>query len=548
MTTDQKATAPITPLAVTSDASLSREWERLALDTLARLTAEFALTKNSCRLIDLALLAITGQLRVTGACAVFAATPEERHGMMFRGAGVLHGQRALQRLVDRKDYRAFLVSLGRSVRVDDLLRMPTAPVDLHDGLSQARVAAVTPVIIGDALLGVLGVAARVDNSPFDDGALRMLEVTSNTIAPLLSNSLLYTRLDSLSRWYSDIIDSVGQGVIVFRQDFHVRHVNRAARRLMATLGVDAAWDETALRASDLFDPGRFEGWLDFLSQSTGRRHKDPEVLIARHDNADRVFRAYVSRTSEASADANDIILTLDEVTEQRDIDQRMFELEKFAEQGVMAASIAHELNNYLALILGGIDLARMHLERTGESATMGLLEKLKNHAVAMSRFTAGLTDAGRLASGRKETNLNDIVREVVGFARLQRRYNGISIIMTLADEMPRATLDPDQIAQLLMNLLNNSADAIREKKVREGLISLTTEWDSSHTCIQVTDNGTGMPEDLQQKLFKDGFTTKKDGHGFGMVTCGRILSQHDARHSVSSRLGDGTTIRITFPR
>ena len=84
-------------------------------------------------------------------------------------------------------------------------------------------------------------------------------------------------------------------------------------------------------------------------------------------------------------------------------------------------------------------------------------------------------------------------------------------------------------------------------KKANGTIEVITRHDDAVITLSVSDNGVGIPEDLKDKMFKSRFTTKDYGHGFGMVTCGRILEYHSARHSVESRLDQGTSIRIDFP-
>ena len=526
----------------------STEWQILALDTLARLTRQFALEPDCIKLIDLVLLSMTGQLSTAGACARFFSSLADRQATVFRGSGLLHNHDSFRNLLENPELRRFFISQALPRRVSDLADDTSVPAGITEALSGSEIKAIVPMLIGDSLLGVLGLARKVDRSEFSDDDLNLLGTLSGTIAPLLSNSLLHARLNSVNQWLRDVMDSVQQGVLVFDNDLGLKQVNARAQILFDSLGISLERDMVGVNHSALFDDDIFPGWCEFIESAAFRDNPQvAEQLAARDTNGDRIFLVRVSRTSGKTPTDSDVLVTFDEITAQRDNEQRMFEMEKFAEKGVMAASIAHELNNYLALILGGLELAQIATEREDCEKIAVSLEKLKKHSIAMERYTAGLIDYSRLDSKETEANLNVVVKDVVSFARVQRRFNGIHLGTGLAKNLPSVKADVDQIAQLLMNLLNNSADAIRDAERQNGIIEVMTRYAEKTISLIVKDNGAGVPEELRDKLFKTRFTTKDYGHGFGMVTCGRIIEQHRAGHRVESPPGNGTTITIDFP-
>jgi signal transduction histidine kinase len=415
-------------------------------------------------------------------------------------------------------------------------------------LSEAGVALAVPVLLGEKLLGILGLADRVDGAQYSPADQNLLATLANTVSPLLNTSLLYARLELLNAWQRDVIDSVRQGVLIFTDGLVLKQANSQAQLLFEDLGRSIDKLSEPVKIQDLFTEDLFPGWLSFLQAAAGSKEAQAvDNLIAKARDDDMVFLVRVSRTSDDSNEHPDIIITCDEITEQRHNEQRMFEMEKFAEKGVMAASIAHELNNHLALILGGVELAEIASGRKDLQKTQQSLGKLKKHALTMERFTAGLTDYSRLESEKTEADLNSVVKDVVSFARVQKRFSGVTLKTELASHLPATTLDVDQIAQLLMNLLNNAADAIKDAGNPQGEVRVSTGLENSTVFLQVSDNGIGIPDDLKDKLFRTRFTTKDYGHGFGMVTCGRILEHHDATHSIESESGKGTSITIFFP-
>ena len=536
------------PGALSPRPASSAEWQNLALDTLSRLTRQFALYPDCGKLIDLVLLSMTGQLSATGAFACFLSSPEASQSIIYRGAGIMYRQNSLQGLLDSPEYRQYFAEHPSPIGVNDLMEDTQTPPGIQEILREAKVAAIVSMIIGDSLLGILGLARKVDRSAFSKSDLSLLGTLADTISPLLSNSLLYGRLDAQNRWHRDVIDSVRQGVLVFTDSLYLKQANEQARLVFATLDHNISWENTAVSMEDLFDTRTFPEWQDFIkSACRGKGTSGAENLVANDGEGDRFFLVRVSRTSERGPEQRDVIVTFDEITEQRNAERRMFEMEKFAEKGIMAASIAHELNNHLALILGGIELAEIASNREDLEKTRQSLEKLKKHSLAMERFTAGLTDYSRSVSEKTDCDLNRIVKDVISFARIQKRFSGIGLSVNLGPRLPRIKADADQLAQLLVNLLNNAADAIKDAKEENGAIKVTTENDDDAISITIRDNGIGIPDDLKDKLFKTRFTTKDYGHGFGMVTCGRILRLHGAQYSVESEPQKGTSIKMDFP-
>ncbi len=526
----------------------STEWQVLALDTLSRLTRQFAMQPDCTKLIDLLLLSVTGQLSTAGACALFLSSSADEESVVFRGTGLLHSHGSFRTLLEDSASREYFVAHPLPRRVSDLLNDTSAPSIIMDILGESEIKAVVPLLIGDSLLGLLGLARKVDRCEFSDDDLNLLGTLAGTIAPLLSNSLLHAQVYSLNKWLRDVIDSVQQGVIVFDSELGLKQVNARAQSLFDSLGIRLDWNIVGVNHLALFDEDIFPGWCEFIETTASREDaQGTEKLVARDTDGDRIFLVRVSRTTEKTLKGSDVIVTFDDVTAQRDNERRMFEMEIFAEKGVMAASIAHELNNYLALILGGLELALVAIDRKDLEKTQLSMERLKKHSLAMERYTAGLTDYSRFNSEKGEVSLNAIVKDVVSFARVQRRFTGIHLGTGLDKALPTIRADADHIAQLLMNLLNNSADAINDANRPGGTIEVITSLRDKNILLQIKDNGAGIPDELKDKLFKTRFTTKDYGHGFGMVTCGRILEQHGAVPAIESSLGEGTTITIEFP-
>jgi signal transduction histidine kinase len=286
---------------------------------------------------------------------------------------------------------------------------------------------------------------------------------------------------------------------------------------------------------------------DRVTRSRGKVQAATDTRVfARAKGTERIYSVGITRTVQNGGINAALIMTLDDVTVQKENEQRLFDLQKLADKGLMASSISHELNNFLALILGGAELMHMALAAGQCAKAESMLDKIRGNIVNMERFTAGLTDYGRLESKRQRADLTSVINDVLSFLSVQSRFKQVTITSDLDVELPRFKMDTDQIAQLLMNLLNNAADAIKESGRKDGVIRIATACEEGDITLLICDNGAGMTPEVRESLFTSHFTTKQQGHGYGLVTCAKIVADHGGTVSVESEVGKGTTFTIRF--
>ncbi|MCD6248741.1 MAG: response regulator [candidate division Zixibacteria bacterium] len=231
----------------------------------------------------------------------------------------------------------------------------------------------------------------------------------------------------------------------------------------------------------------------------------------------------------------------------RELQNETIELEKMATRGIMSAEIGHELNNFLGVVSGNVELLKMHAQK-------GNLDKLDKYVNAvtstlarMKSFTDNLMDLGSISSHKETIRFDHMIREVVDYIQPQKRFEGIELSLPDEIEPINVYADHTQMQQLLYNLFHNAADAMVGCEQR--LISVNVSVDSDLNSFQITirDTGVGFEQDLLNKAFHEKFTTKKSGHGFGLVICKRIIDNHNGELQVESTPGEGTRISITFP-
>ncbi len=231
----------------------------------------------------------------------------------------------------------------------------------------------------------------------------------------------------------------------------------------------------------------------------------------------------------------------------KELQDETIQLEKMATRGEISAEIGHELNNFLAVVAGNVSLLDVHLKKQNYDNLEKYLETVTSTIEKMKSFTANLMDLRPISSEKEVAYFDKILAEVVEYLGPQKRFQNVQIdVPDLLESMP-VTADITQLQQLLYNLFNNAADAT--EGCNERRITVTAEVQSHLDSFMFTirDTGQGFDSEYLARAFHEKFTTKKTGHGFGLVVCKRIIDNHDGLLEIESAPGAGTCISITFP-
>ncbi|MFH1137594.1 MAG: ATP-binding protein [Pseudomonadota bacterium] len=239
--------------------------------------------------------------------------------------------------------------------------------------------------------------------------------------------------------------------------------------------------------------------------------------------------------------------------ETKQMSEKVIEAGRLASIGELAAGIAHEINNPVAIMVeeaGWIqDLLKdpdpgspENLEElaraAGQIRTQGARCKLITHKL--------LSFARRTDPCEIEVDLNEVIKETAGLCQQKIRYARIGLKMELAVELPKVLAPPAELQQVILNLVNNAVDAIEAK---EGEVTLTTKARDGKVVFEVSDTGSGIPDPLIARIFDPFFTTKSVGQGTGLglsIVFG-IVKKLGGEISVRSQVGRGTTFAVELP-
>ncbi len=247
------------------------------------------------------------------------------------------------------------------------------------------------------------------------------------------------------------------------------------------------------------------------------------------------------------------------VVENSRVYAQMKERDRLAVLGQMAAGLAHEIRNPLGAIKGAAQL----LQEPGpgqeiDAASKEFIGIILEEADRLNRVVGSMLDFARpKQSVSGPTDVNAVVRRTVQVLSTERISDDLEVQVELDSELPRVSIDPEQLRQVLMNLFRNAAQAMKGRgkitistRKRVGRVSRSgvgTPADEPYVELAVVDNGPGISQKILDNIFLPFFTTKDQGSGLGLSISQRIVQNAGGRIEVRSSEGKGSTFVVVLP-
>ncbi len=361
--------------------------------------------------------------------------------------------------------------------------------------------------------------------------------------------------------YRSIFEESQDGIYVSSSDGRIIDMNPAGIRLFGYDSLEEVQQKNI--ATDFYaDPSDRERFIEQF-QSNGFV-KDYELVLKKKDGSK--LNVLVSATSVRDADGNVLGYRgiMRDITEKKNLEAQLVQAQKMEAIGTLAGGIAHDFNNLLTVINGYAELAMLKLEASHPAyrSLASVLEAGEKAEALTSRL---------LAFSRKQIvkpKILDINHVIASMGKMLQRLIGedIHILMRLGDGLAPVKADPSQIEQVVINLVVNARDALREVKkqgfekkitIETGMACLGHEYVVKHpeceegpyVFFSVSDNGIGMTQEIQERIFEPFFTTKEknEGTGLGLSMVYGIVKQNRGNIYVYSEPNEGTTFKIYWP-
>jgi PAS domain S-box-containing protein len=341
-----------------------------------------------------------------------------------------------------------------------------------------------------------------------------------------------------------IIENVGHPIVVCDSAGNFILFNRRAELLFQENESFRSQAAAAVRANAV----KLTSFISTLASASETGRQAEIELIDPEDGRSLPMEITAREVLDPTGQVTAVVSILHDLTEIRElerrrVEQQLFESEKLAAVGRLAASIAHEVNNPLEAIKNALYLMESNSESDKNSR---FLEIARKETERVSHIIRQMLGFARRPGEVDWVDVNQLLEETLVLMEKKMRQLRIRIVRKFDEELPQIRARADQLRQVFLNLIINAQQAIQG----EGEIVISTSrYEQSlqpSIVVQLSDSGVGIPDDDLNRIFDPFFSTGKKGTGLGLWVTQDIVRQHGGRIEVSSELGRGTVFSIVL--
>ncbi|MGR3311533.1 MAG: ATP-binding protein [Candidatus Brocadiales bacterium] len=232
----------------------------------------------------------------------------------------------------------------------------------------------------------------------------------------------------------------------------------------------------------------------------------------------------------------------DNISELKDMQERLIRSERLAVMGKIATYIAHEIRNPLTTI-GGFAQSILR-KSTNDNSIKESSQIIKDEVIRLEKILANVMDFAKPQKPLKTlAEINGIIENACFLLESFLKTQGIQIIKKLTPNLPQIKVDPDHIKQVIVNLIKNASESIPNG----GTVTIKTVIEDGFIKIDIIDTGAGMTPEVLENIFSPFYTTKAGGTGVGLTVTQQILDEHEGQLKANSKVGKGTTFSVYLP-
>lgn len=339
--------------------------------------------------------------------------------------------------------------------------------------------------------------------------------------------------------FQALVENIASGVVTCRREregcgFTVMDVNRAARRLEEVGDIDfTGWPLQDLLPE--FSSPELRSLLELVRANEGFETFGPRWVESSRKPGWRRYRIYALPGGEVS-------IVYEDMSAQKRTELAFHEAQRLDAIGKLAGGVAHEFNNTLQTILAAVEISRL---RPAESTRDDLMAMIEGRVRQGRALVQELLLVGRKVVPRREhVDLGAVVRTTCMMLRQVVKEN-VAFVWSIPEERVPVHCDPQQIDQILLNLVNNSVDALGHG----GRIIVEVRSVEGWAEISVSDDGPGVPAELRDRIFEPFFSSKagREGAGLGLAVVRGIVEQNEGMVEAIAAPGGGACLRIRLP-
>ena len=400
-----------------------------------------------------------------------------------------------------------------------------------------------PIVLDGTTVGLIKLVREARQGPVVESEIELLYMLLDYIGLAVQNSQLYGEIKETKSYLENLIDGAGDAIITVDREDRVTAWNDSAERIFQYQD----WEIQQQKIWTLVPRELYEQWQGEVLQ--GGRVKHIEARLRQRNGMPIDASLTLSPLRGPGGEIVGLSAIIKDMTEEKQLRERLLQSEKLRSLGEMAAGIAHNFNNILTAILGQTRLL-VYYPANVEAVQKGLviIGKAAEDGVTtvqrLQKFARGIP-----TSEFTRTDLNQVVKEAIAATQpiwkdqAGREGRPVEMMMelgTIASVHGRSS----ELREVLVNMILNAVGAMP----KGGRLTLCTRQGEGSIYVEVSDTGIGMTEGVRRRIFNPFYTTKgARGTGLGLSVSYMLIKSHNGDIEVRSKPGRGTTFSIKLP-
>src|SRR5262245_707695 len=407
-----------------------------------------------------------------------------------------------------------------------------------------------PCAVRSRVAAVIALGRTIEGALLSSEDTKLLKAISGYVAVAIENAQLLedqaqraTELARLKEFNENIIESINVGVMVINLHGRITNWNGALEEIYG-LKRENAIDR---RITEVFEAEMLRALRTLMERAEWQKGEPVNIYKFRaHSADDRELTLNISLAALQSktAEIEGTLVAIEDVTKRVHLEEQMQQTDKLSSIGLLAAGVAHEVNTPLA---GISSYSQMLMQQIPESdPRYQLLEKIHRQTSRASSIVNNLLNFSRVSDSRfVPIELNRVIDDTIQLLEAQLHNTNIEVARNYSERLPATPGNAPKLQQVFMNLILNARDAMPGG----GRLEISTEYDDQNTIISFRDNGVGIDPENLARIYDPFFTTKQigKGTGLGLAVSYGVIKDHGGEITVESKVGEGTTFRITIP-
>lgn len=348
-----------------------------------------------------------------------------------------------------------------------------------------------------------------------------------------NRKLLVKRLEETEQRYKSLFEHNSEAIFTFCLGGHLIDANKAAENLLGY----SLEELKHMNWESIIVTEDFNKYMGHFNSVNRNETREMTLSLINKDGSKRIVQMKMIPIITDN-EFNGIFEIAKDVTESKLAEEMIRRSDKLSAVGQLAAGVAHEIRNPLTTLRGFIQFLKQDIDKNYIEIMLTELDRIN---MIVSEFLILSKPQG---INYQLIDIKLIVQTIVSLLDTQAKINNVQILSDLDVDHSLITGEPNQLKQVIINLLKNSIEAMPNG----GEITVNLkQTDPNALSIVILDQGIGIPADLIPKLGEPFFTTKEEGTGLGLMVCYKIIENHGGTINISSEPNKGTSVEVSLP-